>query len=222
MKHLIIIAIFLPLYSCKKQDIPTRPYFGFDNTAKQWFSELKLNDTLKFLSNLGNRRSYRVSNIETAKKYVQDCTFTTGNCTIYFEYDERVVYFDRVDSFASPTKITISMLPPDSVDYKNLPPNITAKTRIFGYFDDYNGQMLPNGDRILLMFPNLYQPLLFQTFIGATKTYNEVIKFNSNNPNTYYHTGWNRNYNLNEVWYDRQFGFVYFKDIFGQFWVRQN
>ncbi len=114
------------------------------------------------------------------------------------------------------------MFPPDSLDYKNLPSNVIAKAKIFGDFDDYNGQLLPNGDRILLKFPDVYQPVAFSTFVGATKTYNEVIRFISNNSNTYYHTGWNRNYNVNEVWYDRKFGFVYFKDIYGQAWVRQN
>ena len=222
MKSLIIITIILTLYSCTKQDIPTRPYLSFDNTAKEWFSDLKINDTLKFLNNFGNTRSYRVSNIETTKKDASDCTFTTGNCTIYFDYDERVIYFDRVDSFSSPTKISISMFPPNGVDYKNLPPNFKATASIYGFFDDYNGQILANGDRILLTFPNIYQTVTFQTLVGATKTYNEVLKFNSNNSNTYYHTGWNRNYNISEVWYDRKFGFVYFKDIFGQAWVRQN
>jgi hypothetical protein len=222
MKHLVIIIAILTLYSCTKQDLSTKPYFSFDNTAKQWFSDLKVNDTLKFLSNLGNVRTYRVSNIESTKQYVQDCSWTTGSCIIYFAYDDRAIYFDRVDSFSSPTKIRFYMFPPDSVDYKNLSSNVTAKVKVFGDFDDYNGKPLPNGDRILLTFPDVYQPVSFQTFAGATKTYNEVIQFSSNNTKTYYHDGWDRNYNINEVWYDKQFGFVYFKDIFGQSWVRQN
>lgn len=106
------------------------------------------------------------------------------------------------------------MSPPDSLDYKNLPVNTVAKARIFGFFDDYNGQILP--------FPDIYQPLSFETFPGATKIYDEVVNFNSNDPDTYYHDGWNRDYNINEVGYDRKFGFVYFTDIFGQSWVRQN
>jgi hypothetical protein len=114
------------------------------------------------------------------------------------------------------------MFPPDALDYKNLPPNVIPKIKIFGDFDDYNGELLSNGDRILLKFPDVYGNVPFLSFTGVTKTYNEVIKFNSNNPNPYYHTGWNRNYNINEVWYDRKFGFVYFKDIDGQAWVRQN
>lgn len=222
MKHLLLIIILLTLYSCSKQDLYTRPYFTFDNTAKEWFSDLKVNDTLKFLSNIGNNRTYRVSKIETTKQHVQDCHYTTGNCTIYFDYDEKIIYFDRIDSISSPTKIKFYMFPPDSVDYINLPSNVTAKVKIFGDFDDYNGQLIANGDRILLKFPDVYQPVTFSTFTAVTKTYTEVVKFNSGNPNTYYHNGWNRNYNVNEVWYDRKFGFVYFKDIFGQAWVRQN
>jgi len=30
------------------------------------------------------------------------------------------------------------------------------------------------------------------------------------------------NYTVNEVWCDKKFGFVYFKDIYGQEWSRQN
>ncbi|WP_018611654.1 hypothetical protein [Segetibacter koreensis] len=222
MKPIIIIVILFTFFSCSKQDLNKRPYFSFDNTAKQWFSGLKVNDTLRFLSNFGNTRIYHVSNIETTKQHAQDCDWTTGNCTIYFDYDKRVIYFERVDSFSSPTKITMYVYPSDSVDYKNLTPNITAKVRIYGDFDDYNGQPLSNGDRRLLTFPNVYQPVPFQTFVGATKTYNEVLKFNSNNPNTYHDIGWDRYYNVDKVWYDRKFGFVYFKDILGQAWVRQN
>jgi hypothetical protein len=217
-----MIVTFLSFSSCIKQDLTNTPYFSFDNTAKQWFSDLKVNDTLKFKSNLGNLRTYRVSEIATTKQQARNCNFTTGSCKIYFDYDERVIYFDRIDSFSSPTKIRFYMFPSDTLDFKNLPPNAIPKIKIFGDFDDYNGEPLPNGDRILLKFTDVYQSIVFVTFTGVTKPYNEVIKFNSNNPNTYYHTGWNRNYNINEVWYDRKFGFVYFKDIYGQSWVRQN
>lgn len=216
MKHLIIILALLTLYSCKKEDLNTTPYFSFDDAAKLWFSELQINDTLKFRSNLGNVRIYRVTQIENFKQVISDCYTIAGigSCPVYFRYDERIIYFNRIDSFSSPTKIRFYMWPSDSLDYKNLPKNVIPKVKIVGNFDDYNGQ--------LLKFPDVYQPVSFSNFTGVTRTYNEVVKFNSNNPNTYYHTGWNRNYNINEVWYDRKYGFVYFKDIFGQSWVRQN
>lgn len=223
MKRPLIILLCLIIFSCKKEDVNNPPYFAFDNTARKWFSDLKAHDTLKFLSNLGNVRIYEVNAIETSKVVISgNCGTIIGGCTVYYRYDEKLISFNRIDSFSSPTDIKISMYPPDSLDYKNLPKGVIAKAIIFGEFDDYNGEVLPNDDRILLKFPDIYQNVSFSTFTTATKTYNEVIKFNSNNTNTYYHTGWNRNYNINEVWYDRKFGFVYFKDIYGQEWTRQN
>ena len=222
MKPTLIILICLIFFSCKKEDVYNPPYFTFDNTARQWFSDLKVHDTLKFLSNFGNVRIYEVNAIETSKVVVSgNCGTIIGACTVYYRYDQKFISFNRIDSFSSPTDITIAMYPPDSLDYKNLPKGVVAKARIFGYFDDYNGQLLPNGDRIFLKFPDIYQNIQFETFAAPTKTYNEVIKFKSNNPDTYHLDAWH-SYNIDEVWYDRKFGFVYFKDIYGQEWTRQN
>jgi hypothetical protein len=199
MKQTLIILVCLVFFSCKKEDVNNPPYFTFDNTAREWFSELKVHDTLKFLSNLGNVRIYEVNAIQEVKQLITgNCSFITSVCSIYYEYDELMISFNRIDSFSSPTDIKISMYIPDSLDYTNLPKNVVAKARIFGDFDDYNGQVLPNGDRIFLKFPDIYQNIQFETFAAPTKTYNEVIKFKSNNPYSYYHDGWNRNYNINE------------------------
>jgi hypothetical protein len=222
MKQTRFILMYLILFSCKKQDVSGPPYFAFDNTSREWFSELKVHDTLKFLSNLGTIRIYEVNAIESSKVVISDCGPVPGGCTVYYSYDEKLISFTRMDSFSSPTDIKISMYPPDSLDYKKLPKGVIPKARIFGEFDDYNGQVLSNGDRILLKFPDIYQNVLFSTFTNTVKAYNEVIKFKSNNPNTYYDTGWNRNYNIIEVWYDRRFGFIYFKDIYGEEWTRRN
>lgn len=222
MKQALIILVCLIFFSCKKEDVNNPPYFTFDNTAREWFSDLKIHDTLKFLSNLGNVRVYEVNAIETSKVVISgNCGTIFGGCTVYYRYDQKFISFNRIDSFSSPTDIKIAMYPPDSLDYKNLPKNVTAKARIYGDFDDYNGQPLPNGDRIFLKFPDIYQSIQFETFAAPTKTYNEVIKFKSNNSDTYHLDAWH-SYNTNEVWYDRKFGFVYFKDIYGQEWTRQN
>jgi len=65
MTRALIILICLIIFSCKKEDINNPPYFTFDNAARAWFSDLKIHDTLKFLSNLGNVRIYEVNAIET-------------------------------------------------------------------------------------------------------------------------------------------------------------
>ena len=94
-----------------------------------------------------------VNAIETSKVVISgNCGTITSICTVFYRYDEKLISFNRIDSFSSPTDINISMYPPDSLDYKNLPKGVVAKARIFGDFDDYNGQLLPNGGRILLKF----------------------------------------------------------------------
>lgn len=202
------------LVSCKKERLNNPPYFAFDNTAREWFSDLQVHDTLKFLSNLGNVRIYEVNSIESVKRVVSgNCGFIV-RCTVYYRYDENFISFNRVDSFSSPTYIKLSMNIPDSLDYTNLPKDVSATARIFGEFDDYNGQ--------ILNFPDIYKSVSFSTFTNTIKAYSQVIKFESNNPNSFYDSGWNRDYKINEVWYDRKFGFVYFKDIYGQEWTRQN
>ena len=162
MKPTLIILMCLIIFSCKKEDGNYPPYFAFDNTAREWFSDLKVHDTLKFLSNLGNVRIYEVNAIESSKVVISDCGPVPGGCTVYYRYDEKLISFNRIDSFSSPADIKISMYPPDSLDYKNLPNGVIAKARIFGEFDDYNGQVLPNGDRILLSFQTFIKTFYFQ------------------------------------------------------------
>jgi hypothetical protein len=131
MKQTLIILVCLVFFSCKKEDVNNPPYFTFDNTAREWFSELKVHDTLKFLSNLGNVRIYEVNAIQEVKQLITgNCSFITSVCSIYYEYDELMISFNRIDSFSSPTDIKISMYIPDSLDYTNLPKNVVAKARI--------------------------------------------------------------------------------------------
>lgn len=202
-------------FSCEKDKVNSSPYFVFDNFAKQWFSELKAHDTIKFLSNFGNVRIYEVNAIENSKVVISgNCGTISAICTVFYRFDKRQIYVNRIDSFSIPSGIEMGMYVPDGLDVENLPKNVVATARIYGTFDDYNGQTL--------LFPNIYQTVSFSTFSNSLKTYSEVIKFNSNNPNPFYDPRWNINSNVNEVWYDRKFGFVYFKDIYGQEWKRQN
>ena len=214
MKLICIISICLIFVSCKKESAYYQPYFTFDNIARKWFSGMKVHDTLRFLSNTGNVRIYEVNAIQNTKESVSGGCSVIGSCAVYYYYDKKFISFNRIDSFSTPTDIEISMQIPDSVDYTRLTKSVFAKTEIYGAFDDYNGQVL--------LFPDVYQNVSFSTFSNTIKTYNEILKFKSGIDTAFYNTGWNRKYTINEVWYDRTFGFVYFKDIYGQEWKRQN
>jgi hypothetical protein len=49
MKRTLSILMCLIIFSCKKEDVNNPPYFAFDNTGREWFSDLKVHDTLKFI-----------------------------------------------------------------------------------------------------------------------------------------------------------------------------
>lgn len=225
-KNILLVFVLLLLLSCKKEYIDRVPYFTFDSVAKEWFTELKINDTIKFRSNLDHVRIYRVSGIDLSKKDVSDCSWNTGSCDIHFYYSERVVNFERIDSsLVGLTFMKIYMWPPDSSDYRKLPENVIPQAKVYAEFDDYNGVIVSNGyyENVwrTLNFENIYTPTNFSIFEGITKRYEEVIKFNSSNPNSY-HPAWGGNYNINVVYWDRQYGFIYFKDVFGEEWIREN
>lgn len=215
------ITFFVAFSSCKKQEIAGFSNFHFDATAKEWFTEIRVNDTLKFKSNIGKTRIYKVTEINNNPWQVRDCNYWVDYCEVYYALDEKVITYKRLDSLSGPTKIQMYMLP-DSVVHKYLPANTVTKVKLYAEFDDYNGKPITGQNDLGLKFPDAYQPISFTTFIGGTKTYNQVIKFLSNNPKSYYHNGRNSTYTVNEVWFDKKYGFVYFKDIYGQEWIRQN
>jgi len=218
---IVYLTMMVTLSSCRKQDIIIASNFHFDATAKEWFTEVKVNDTLNFKSNLGKARIYKVIDINNTPWQVSNCNWLTNICEVYYSLDEKVITYKRLDSLSGPTKIQMYMLP-DSVIYKYLSANTVTKVKLYAEFDDYNGKQLSGQNDLGLKFPDAYQPISFVTFTGGTKTYNQVVKFLSNNTKAYYHSGRNSNYTVNEVWCDKKFGFVYFKDIYGQEWSRQN
>ena len=83
MKQTLIILVCLIFFSCKKEVevVNNPPYFTFDKAAREWFSDLKVHDTLKFLSNSGNVRIYEVNAIDTSKVVISgDCGTIIGAC----------------------------------------------------------------------------------------------------------------------------------------------
>lgn len=218
MRTTLFIACFLFFSSCYKEKVKSVPYFQLDEVSKQWFSEIKIGDTLQFEGSNGSVRTFRMSDTIKSKHEQGDCSWNLGTCVVYYEYDYLVIIFDRIDTVFAPGNMSFSikMAVPDSIyRYQGVPENTKAKATIIGYLKGYNGY--PGSFK----FPDLYAAIPFTQYSNSIRTYSEVEILTSLNP-----TAWldYRGYlnTINEVWVDKKFGLVFFKDVYGISWRRVN
>ena len=226
MKLLNYILTVLILTSCTKEQENKTPYYSFDNKAKEWLSKININDTLNFVGTNGTIRSYKVFAVDKTRQQVRDCGWTTGNCTIYFDFDQLEIWYKRIDSIpAQPNNaitfsIKLYMWVPDNVDYKQKPLNVVPVARMSGHFEGYNRLPIPPATSSYLKFPDLYSMITTATYTNSVRTYTEVISLKSENSTAYSYSNYIST--INEVGFDKKYGFVYFKDIFGNIWNRTN
>jgi hypothetical protein len=231
MTRNVIILLLLTLFSCSKETINNEPYFQFDNIGLELLSELKLNDTLKFIGTNSTRQEYKIYKIEKAKEVNQDCSWNTGNCKIYYYFDKIQFYFVRTDSVALPPNspltytLNLQMQIPLNVDKKNIPKDTKAKALISGNsFINFNAIPLnsPTYTSPYISYPDFYTTISMTTFTNSIRTYNDVIVLNSGNNSPYINPINSHVSTINEVWFDKKYGFVFFKDVFGNSWRRIN
>ena len=222
---IVIISV-----SCGKEKLPTEPYFKFDAIGEQLLSGIKLNDTIKFAGTNGSNRQYLVFKIEKVKQTVQDCSWTLGTCNIYYHHDFEKFYFQRLDTIPpfpnSPLTATMTkqMQLPSGIDKKNIPKDVQVKTHFYGFLVDFNTfpQALPAGTTTFVTYPNFYTPLNYFTYSNTTRTFSEVVKLTSGNTSVFVDPTSGSRYTVNEVWFDKKFGVVFFKDVFANSWSRTN
>ena len=231
MSRLFSIIIILTLVSCSKDIEPTAPYFKFDTVGEQVLSGLKLNDTLKFAGSNGSHREYKVFEIQKLKQTVQECSWNIGSCKFFYHFDNVNIYFIRIDSTPSPLNppftysFTLQMQLPREVDKNNIPKDVQAKASVSGNaFVDFNGIPPSNGQwtSAYIIYPDFYKPLTFITYSNAFKTYSQVVVLKSGNNAVYVVPYFGTKYTVNEAWFDKKYGFVFFKDVFGNSWSRTN
>ncbi len=231
MTRLLIIAFLLTLLSCSKETVNNEPYFSFDNIGLTLLSEMKVNDTLKFVGTNNTRQEYRIYKIEKTKETVQDCNWNTGACRIYYYFDKIQFYFIRTDSISIPPNspltytLNLQMQIPITVDKQNIPKDTKAKASIFGNsFINFNAIPLnsPTYTSPYISYPDFYTTIPMTTFTNSIRTYNEVIILNSGNNSPYINPTNSYISTINEVWFDKKYGFVFFKDVFGNSWRRIN
>jgi len=230
MNRLYLIIIILSLVSCRKAIEPKVPYFKFDSVGEQLLSGLKLNDTLKFSGSNGTHQEYRVFKIEKLKQTVQDCSWNFGTCVTYYHYDFLKIYFTRTDSLPPPiSPLTYSMILqmqlPNGIDEKNIPKDVKAKALVWGNaFIGYNKIPTQSNTWIspYIDYPDFYSSLQTTTYSNSSRAYNEVLIIKSGNNTVYIDTLYGFQSTINEVWFDKKYGFVFFKDVFGNSWSRTN
>jgi hypothetical protein len=228
MKYLIFFSISCIFFSCIKQNDIKYPHFSFDKTAKEWFTEIRLNDSVVFLGSNQTQRVYKVVDI---KNTVIDISsfgnwifnlpgrtyFTTENLSIVFQRMDSIPIIDRAISFS----VGIVMWVPDGVDYTQQPLNVIPVAKVSGSFEGYNRIPISQTSSYI-QFPNLYDPHQLYSFNNSIRSYNQVLKLFSDNNSTYINPITQEVNTINEVWFDKKFGFVYFKDIYGNSWSKLN
>ena len=231
MNRILIIIFLLTLLSCKKEITDSEPYFSFDNIGLSLLSEVKINDTLKFVGSNNTLQNYRVYKIEKTKETVQDCSWNTGACKIYYYIDKVQFYFIRIDSVPTPPNapstysLILQMQLPNNIDKNNIPKDVQARALIFGNaFINYNKIPVNSPTYIspYINYPDFYTTISFTTFTNSLKTYNDVIVLKSGNNSPYITPIYGSISTVNEVWFDKKFGFVFFKDIYGNTWSKTN
>jgi len=232
MRYLINILFFQTLISCHK-DTEQPPYFSFDLVGKEILSGLKLNDTIHYQGSNGTILSFRIFKIDHLKESVRDCNWNTGYCKTFYSYDVSSIYLVRTDTIPpfpnSPltTTFTKQMVLPKEIDRRNIPPNNTvahATLRGGGGIADFNAKpsITDEWTSPYIPYPNYYEPIQFVTFTNAVRTFNKVSIIHSGNNAVFIDPIYSYRYTVNEVWFDKEFGIVFFKDVFGNSWSRIN
>lgn len=228
MSRFYFVITILTLASCRKDTETPEPYFKFDSIGEQLLSGVKLNGTLKFKGSNGSYREFRVFEIQKSKQTVQECSWNFGTCKIYYHFDNLKFYFLRTDSTTLPPNspltysLTLQMQLPLDVDKNNIPKDVQAKATVHGNaFIDYNAIPPQGSFSPYIVFPDFYTPQTLTSYSNPVRTYIDVIVIKSGN-NSVYKDYFGNNYTVNEVWFDKRYGFVFFKDIFGNSWSRTN
>ncbi len=219
MRPISIFILFVCWISCTKDNHNSdKPYYKFTDDSKEWFTDLKKNDTLTFISNSGRTRTYNVISIDETKEEFSDVSSTLGARTIYFTYDQRRILFERIDSFSTITDIVLYAFVPDTTDPRKPVLSNQGIVKSYFEFDDYIGNSA--GERINPL-NNFSQPASFTKFTIGSKTFNDILELSCNCTAPYYDTGWNRWNTIDKIRYSKSVGFINFEMVSGETWNRQ-
>jgi hypothetical protein len=230
MKLLFKVSFILLFCACTKKEVKYIPYYSFDETGQSLLSELHVNDTLKFKKASGQIRTYVVYKIEKRKEDVTDCDWYGKSCETFYYYDHLIFNFLRTDnlsivpdSLIEYTRLDMQMQLPQGTDKENLTADIQAKVVLYGKsFVDYD--IIPSTPYATgyINFPDFYSALSTITYSNSVRNYEDVVVLNSGNNQIYTDPYSGLNYTIHEIWFDKKYGIVSFKDVYNNIWNRIN
>lgn len=235
--RLLLIASWLLITaaSCSKtatQKISGDTLFSLDAKTKTWLIPVKLNDTWEFSSDKGNTRVYTVQ-YKTNYNLPDVKGMPEGASESFYRSEYEQVSLRRTDAGSSPhypepIELLFFAAPAHPIDSFNVIEPIRqgypGRAYMKVVFFDYNGGVNSN----ILPGYNMEKLPAFSTFNSPKRNYTSVLKCAS---------GYDKEVVLpvssgtsivqqkravNEVWYDKQFGIVYFSDVHGEKWTRTN
>lgn len=221
MKIVCSFLILTLLLSCDESGISKKvPYFSFDNIANKWLSKLHSGDTIKFSGSDGSQLTLFVQMRVLKKESQQDCqTLFTYDCTVNYYYDELYVVYKRIEDKSDRyDNLRMTMRIDSSVNKNNIPKGTVAKAALQGQFYGFN----TSSDFPYLPFPDLYSISKFDTIDSYGTLYKNVVILKSGKNDVVIDRWFKYERTFSEVGFDMEYGFVYFKDIYGTIWKRTN
>ncbi|NML20734.1 hypothetical protein HHL16_07605 [Pseudoflavitalea sp. G-6-1-2] len=231
----IASLLLIAAVSCSKPGTPEMSgdtLFSLDAKTKTWLLPVKLNDTWTFSSDKGNTRVYTVQH-KTNYNTPDVQSMPEGAAKSFYRSEYETILLERTDAGRSSAYTeAIEMLffaaPAHPMDSFNVIEPIRKGYPGRGYmkvtFFDYNGGVNSN----ILPAYNMEKLPAFSTFNSGTRNYTSVLKCASGYdkevvlPVSSGGTIIQQKRAVNEVWYDKQFGIVYFADVHGEKWTRSN
>ncbi len=227
MKYIVIVLMLLFSVSCKDDSTGLCPYLEFNKEAETWFSQITAGQNIRFSNVKGQERNYKVVKITLEKKILEyEYNWLFGHKTEYYYYDRKFMLFQKVEIDGKETAesnmfgFSITMEPPTNVRKDDVGLFTSGQPNVEGSFLGYNGGNLD--------FTKFKDNNKIEKIVINQRQFNEVLKFKSNSELPTFRDIIMPGINLklantiNEVWVDKQLGFIYFKDISGEEWSRVN
>jgi hypothetical protein len=227
MKYCIIVLMLFLIISCKEESTGLCPYLEFNKEAKTWFTQITAGQNIRFSNKKGQEKNYKVVDVTLEKKILESSNdWLFGKTQEYYYYDRKFILFQKVEVEGKETPqtnsfgISITMRPPSKIRKEKVGLFTSGKADVQGSFLGYNSWGLD--------FTIFKDKSKIEKFETNQRMYKEVVKFKSNSDKPTFREiimpgiNFKLSNTINEVWVDKQYGFIYFKDISGEEWTRVN
>jgi hypothetical protein len=225
MKYIFFTLTFILNFSCIDDSTGLCPYLEFNKEAKTWFTQISEGQNIKFTNKKGEEKNYKVIKITLKKELLEsNNNWLFRGTTEYYYYDRKFITFQKVNLEGKETLqtntfgLSITMGPPSKVPKSKVGLFTTGVPYVEGTILGYNSNWMD--------YSYFKDKSKIEKVDTNLKLYTEVVKFKSNSDITTFRNIIMPGLNLklpniiNEVWIDKKYGFIYFKEIDGVEWTR--